>query len=103
MLILVALRAALAVLVLATSLACAVAAQAAEAATVRIPFPRDPGTLTPLTFTLGYPLLTLVYDTIMLVGRGLLGGIDMLFSEAAAGRSAPATCALSAAETAGRF
>ncbi len=64
MLILVALRAALAVLVLATSLTCAVAAQAAEAATVRIPFPRDPGTLTPLTFTLGYPLLTLVYDTI---------------------------------------
>ena len=36
----------------------------APAATVQIPFPRDPGTLTPLTFTLGYPLLTLVYDTI---------------------------------------
>lgn len=36
----------------------------AAAATLRIPLPRDPGTLTPLTFTLGYPLLTLVYDTI---------------------------------------
>jgi peptide/nickel transport system substrate-binding protein len=36
----------------------------ATAATVQVPFPRDPGTLTPLTFTLGYPLLTLVYDTI---------------------------------------
>lgn len=34
------------------------------AATVRIPLPREPGTLTPLTFTLGYPLLTLVYDTV---------------------------------------
>ena len=32
--------------------------------TLRIPLARDPGTLTPLTFTLGYPLLTLVYDTI---------------------------------------
>ncbi len=36
----------------------------AAGTTLRIPFPRDPGTLTPLTFTLGYPLLTLVYDTI---------------------------------------
>lgn len=36
----------------------------ATATTVRIPLPRDPGTLTPLTFTLGYPLLTLVYDTL---------------------------------------
>ena len=36
----------------------------AGAVTVQIPFPRDPGTLTPLTFTLGYPLLTLVYDTV---------------------------------------
>ena len=32
--------------------------------TVRIPLPQDPGTLTPLTFTIGYPVLTLVYDTI---------------------------------------
>lgn len=36
----------------------------AATTTLRIPLPRDPGTLTPLTFTLGYPLLTLVYDTI---------------------------------------
>ena len=48
----------------AASLGGALAAGAAEAAVVRIPFPRDPGTLTPLTFTLGYPLLTLVYDTV---------------------------------------
>jgi peptide/nickel transport system substrate-binding protein len=34
------------------------------AATVEIPFPSAPGKLTPLTFSLGYPLLTLVYDTI---------------------------------------
>ena len=32
---------------------------------VRIPFPRDDGTLTPYTFELGYPLMTLVYDTLM--------------------------------------
>jgi len=31
---------------------------------VRIPFPRDDGTLTPYTFKLGYPLMTLVYDTL---------------------------------------
>lgn len=32
---------------------------------LRIPFPRDDGTLTPYTFELSYPLLTLVYDTLM--------------------------------------
>jgi len=32
---------------------------------VRVPFPRDDGTLTPYTFELGYPLMTLVYDTLM--------------------------------------
>lgn len=36
----------------------------AAGTTLRIPFPRSPGTLTPLTFKLGYPLLTLVYDTV---------------------------------------
>lgn len=34
--------------------------------TVRIPFPRDDGSLTPYTFRLGYPLVSLVYDTLML-------------------------------------
>ena len=33
--------------------------------TVRIPFPRDDGSLTPYTFQLGYPLLNLVYDTLL--------------------------------------
>ncbi|HWC27806.1 MAG TPA: ABC transporter substrate-binding protein [Solirubrobacteraceae bacterium] len=46
------------------ALAPTVAPAAAQATTVRVPFPRDPGTLTPLTFALGYPLLALVYDTI---------------------------------------
>jgi peptide/nickel transport system substrate-binding protein len=32
---------------------------------VRLPFPHDDGTLTPYTFELGYPLLTLVYDTLL--------------------------------------
>jgi hypothetical protein len=32
---------------------------------VRIPFPQDDGSLTPYTFTFGYPLVTLVYDTLM--------------------------------------
>jgi peptide/nickel transport system substrate-binding protein len=33
---------------------------------VRIPFPQDDGSLTPYTFELGYPLMSLVYDTVML-------------------------------------
>ena len=33
--------------------------------TVRIPFPRDDGSLTPFTFQLGYPLVNLVYDTLL--------------------------------------
>ncbi len=32
---------------------------------VRIPFPSDDGSLTPYTFELGYPLVTLIYDTLM--------------------------------------
>lgn len=32
---------------------------------VRIPFPGDDGSLTPYTFELGYPLVTLIYDTLM--------------------------------------
>lgn len=50
-------------LAIAASFTIAAPSEAAST-TVRIPFPRDPGTLTPLTFTLGYPLLTLVYDTV---------------------------------------
>jgi len=37
---------------------------------VRIAFPRDDGTLTPYTFELGYPLMTLVYDTLFWRGEG---------------------------------
>jgi peptide/nickel transport system substrate-binding protein len=32
---------------------------------LRIPFPKYDGTLTPYTFKLGYPLVTLVYDTLL--------------------------------------
>lgn len=32
---------------------------------VRMPFPQDDGSLTPYTFEAGYPLLTLVYDTLL--------------------------------------
>lgn len=32
---------------------------------LRIPFPRADGSLTPYTFELGYPLVTLVYDTLL--------------------------------------
>lgn len=32
---------------------------------MRLPFPKYDGTLTPYTFELGYPLVTLVYDTLM--------------------------------------
>jgi peptide/nickel transport system substrate-binding protein len=38
---------------------------AQSSATLRIPFPQEDGTLTPYTFTFGYPLMTLVYDTLM--------------------------------------
>jgi peptide/nickel transport system substrate-binding protein len=37
----------------------------AGAQTVRIPLPRDDGSLTPYTFKVAYPLVTLVYDTLM--------------------------------------
>lgn len=48
----------------ALALACVAAPSSATGKTVRIPLPSGPGTLTPLTFALGYPLLTLVYDTV---------------------------------------
>ncbi len=32
---------------------------------VRVPFPRHEGTLTPYSFELGYPLVTLIYDTLL--------------------------------------
>jgi peptide/nickel transport system substrate-binding protein len=37
---------------------------------VRIAWPRDDGTLTPYTFEVGYPLMTLVYDTLLWRGEG---------------------------------
>jgi peptide/nickel transport system substrate-binding protein len=40
-------------------------AQANTAEQVRIAWPRDDGTLTPYTFGFGYPLVTLVYDTLL--------------------------------------
>jgi hypothetical protein len=43
----------------------AAAAQDRRAEVVRIPFPRDEGSLTPYSFELGYPLVTLIYDTVM--------------------------------------
>lgn len=42
----------------------AAAAQDGRTDVVRVPFPRDDGQLTPYTFSAGYPLLTLVYDTL---------------------------------------
>ena len=41
------------------------AAQDPSPDVLRIPFPQYDGGLTPYTFELGYPLLTLVYDTLM--------------------------------------
>ena len=55
-------RRVIAATVLATLL-CATTARA-QVDEVRFPFPQDDGTLTPYTFELGYPLVTLVYDTI---------------------------------------
>lgn len=58
------LLAGLAVVVLLCSAAPA-AAQSPGADRVRLPFPAYDGTLTPYTFALGYPLVTLVYDTLL--------------------------------------
>ena len=40
-------------------------AQRGQVPLVKVPFPRYDGSLTPFTFKLGYPLVTLVYDTLM--------------------------------------
>ncbi len=56
--------AAVAALTLLVSVAAA-AAQDRRAEVVRIPFPQDEGNLTPYSFELGYPLVTLIYDTVM--------------------------------------
>ncbi len=42
-----------------------VTAQPDAAKLVRLPFPKYDGTLTPYTFEVGYPLVTLVYDTLL--------------------------------------
>lgn len=42
------------------------AAQAPSEKVVRVPFPQYDGSLSPYTFEIGYPLVTLVYDTLML-------------------------------------
>jgi peptide/nickel transport system substrate-binding protein len=49
---------------LAVVVACPSGASA-SVARVRIPFPQADGTLTPYTFELGYPLVMLVYDSLM--------------------------------------
>lgn len=51
--------------VIATAVACSPATGDAATVRLRIPFPQADGTLTPYTFQLGYPLMTLVYDTLM--------------------------------------
>src|SRR4051795_11385979 len=38
---------------------------ASQAKVVRLPLPQYDGTLTPYSFELAYPLVTLVYDTLM--------------------------------------
>lgn len=62
-------RSALAAFVLAAAGATGLASPAAEAQSraplVRLPFPAYDGTLTPYTFEAGYPLMTLVYDTLL--------------------------------------
>jgi peptide/nickel transport system substrate-binding protein len=61
--------AALALLVAALLLPPAASAQRDRADVIRVPFPKDDGSLTPYTFALGYPLMTLVYDTLMWRGE----------------------------------
>jgi len=52
-------------LALLATVAPTAAAQSPGADRVRVPFPAYDGTLTPYTFALGYPLVTLVYDTLL--------------------------------------
>lgn len=67
-------RTTVAVIVIALASLVAVPAQGQRAAPepapaavplVRLSFPQEDGSLTPYTFTLGYPLMTLVYDTLL--------------------------------------
>ena len=51
--------------VIASTGATPASARASSAERVRLPFPAYDGTLTPYTFSLGYPLVTLVYDTLL--------------------------------------
>ena len=62
---LVALALTAAVLASLAATAVSSAQQGRAAERLRIPFPGDDGSLTPYTFALGYPLVTLVYDTLM--------------------------------------
>ncbi|HET8953542.1 MAG TPA: ABC transporter substrate-binding protein [Solirubrobacteraceae bacterium] len=52
------------VAMLTAAIALVAAANAGAANRVRFPFPQEDGSLTPYTFRLGYPLVTLVYDTL---------------------------------------
>ena len=58
------------VILAAASAASPVAHAQAVREKVRIPFPRDDGSLTPYTFRLGYQLMSLVYDTLALRDAG---------------------------------
>lgn len=58
-------RATVAVLLALAGLAAHPSFSGASVARVRIPFPQADGTLTPYTFELGYPLVMLVYDSLM--------------------------------------
>lgn len=53
------------VLTLLATAAPPAAAQSPGTDRVRLPFPAYDGTLTPYTFAIGYPLVTLVYDTLL--------------------------------------
>ena len=52
------------VAMLTAAIALVTAPGAGAAERVRFPFPQEDGSLTPYTFRLGYPLVTLVYDTL---------------------------------------
>ncbi len=57
--------AALALMTAAAGAAAVPGTAESRAKAVRLPLPRYDGTLTPYTFELGYPLVTLVYDTLL--------------------------------------
>ncbi len=79
------LKGGVAVLLALVGLGLAAPAPGVAISRLRVPIPADDGTLTPYTFTVAYPLMTLVYDTLYVRGgaRGPTGAAGAAGSQRA--------------------